>query len=57
MRKAAADDWTMFEDDATEELRHAVCVSNLAYCVAKQLGLYEDPVSYTHLTLPTIYSV
>ena len=33
----------MFEDDATEELRHAICVSNLAYCVAKQYGLYEDP--------------
>ena len=42
MRKAAADDWTMFEDDATEELRHAICVSNLAYYVAKELGLYED---------------
>ncbi|MEH2955823.1 HD domain-containing phosphohydrolase [Candidatus Merdisoma sp. JLR.KK011] len=43
LREAAADDWTMFEDDATEELRHAICVSNLAYCVAKQYGLYEDP--------------
>ena len=23
----------------------------------KQLALYPEPVSYTHLTLPTIYSV
>ncbi|NBK92233.1 HD domain-containing protein [bacterium 1XD21-13] len=32
----------MFEEDATEELRHGICVSNLAYCVGKQYGLYED---------------
>ncbi len=37
-----ADDWAMFEEDITKELRHSISVSNLAYCVAKQLGLYED---------------
>lgn len=37
-----ADDWAMFEEDTTEELKHSISVSNLAYCVAKQLGLYED---------------
>ena len=42
MKKEIADDWAMFEEDTTEELRHGICVSNLAYCVAKQLGLYED---------------
>jgi putative nucleotidyltransferase with HDIG domain len=42
LKKEIADDWAMFEEDTTEELRHGICVSNLAYCVAKQLGLYED---------------
>lgn len=42
LKKETADDWAMFEDDATEEIRHGICVSNLAYCVAKQLGLYEE---------------
>lgn len=40
--KAVTDDWAMFEEDATEEVRHGICVSNLAYFVAKQYGLYED---------------
>ena len=42
LKKESADDWAIFEEDTTEELRHGICVSNLAYCVAKQLGLYED---------------
>ena len=42
LKEAATDDWAMFEEDATEELRHGICVSNLAYCVGKQYGLYED---------------
>ena len=42
LRREIVDDWAMFEEDTTEELRHGICVSNLAYCVAKQLGLYED---------------
>lgn len=42
MSDRLADDWAMFEEDTTEELKHSISVSNLAYCVAKQLGLYED---------------
>lgn len=42
LRNKPSDDWAMFEEDTTEELRHGISVSNLAYCVAKQLGLYED---------------
>lgn len=42
LKEAVTDDWAMFEEDATEELRHGICVSNLAYCVGKQYGLYED---------------
>lgn len=42
LRKETADGWAMFEEDMTEELRHGICVSNLAYHVGKQLGLYED---------------
>ena len=56
MREALTDDWTMFEEDATEELRHGICVSNLAYCVAKQYGvpLYVcAPTSTIDMTLET----
>lgn len=42
LRKETADGWAMFEEDTTEELKHGICVSNLAYSVGKQLGLYED---------------
>ena len=31
--------------------------SSLAYCVAGAWIIARGPVSYTHLTLPTIYSV
>ncbi len=36
------DAWAMFEEDVTGEVNHGICVSNLAYYVAKELGLYED---------------
>lgn len=42
VRKEVEDSWAILEEDATEELRHGISVSNLAYCVGKQLGLYED---------------
>lgn len=32
----------IFEEDITEEVNHGIRVSNLAYYVAKTLGLYED---------------
>lgn len=37
-----SDAWKMFEEDVTGEMNHGICVSNLAYHVAKELGLYED---------------
>lgn len=40
--KKARDEWKIFEEDVTEEINHGICVSNLAYHVAKRLGLYED---------------
>ena len=36
------EDWKIFEEDITEELNHGIRMSNLAYHVAKELGLYED---------------
>ncbi len=33
---------SFFEEDVTEEINHGIRVSNLAYCVAKKLGLYEE---------------
>ena len=33
---------SFFEEDVTEEINHGIRVSNLAYCVAKELGLYEE---------------
>lgn len=33
---------TFFEEDITEEVNHGIRVSNLAYYVAKTLGLYEN---------------
>ena len=30
---------------------------NIIFCIYAENGLYRKPVSYTHLTLPTIYSV
>lgn len=36
------DDTRMFEEDVTSEINHGIRVSNLAYHVAKRLGLYED---------------
>lgn len=32
----------IFEEDITEEVNHGIRVSNLAYCVAKELGCYEN---------------
>jgi len=32
----------IFEEDVTEEINHGIRVSNLAYCVATELGLHED---------------
>lgn len=32
----------ILEEDITEEINHGIRVSNLAYCVAKNLGLYEN---------------
>ncbi len=32
----------IFEEDITEEINHGIRVSNLAYHVAKELGLYEN---------------
>ena len=32
---------SFFEEDITEEINHGIRVSNLAYYVAKSLGLYE----------------
>ncbi len=40
--KKAKDEWKIFEEDVTEEINHGIRVSNLAYHVAKRLGLYED---------------
>jgi len=39
--KELADDIRIFEEDVTEEVNHGIRVSNLAYYVAKNLGLYE----------------
>ena len=36
------DNWKIFEEDVTEEVNHGIRMSNLAYLVAKELGLYED---------------
>lgn len=36
------DNWKIFEEDITEEVNHGIRMSNLAYHVAKELGLYED---------------
>ena len=33
---------SFFEEDVTEEINHGIRGSNLAYCVAKELGLYEE---------------
>ena len=33
---------SFFEEDVTEEINHGIRVSNLAYYVAKELGLYEN---------------
>ena len=33
---------SFFEEDVTEEINHGIRVSNMAYCVAKELGLYEE---------------
>lgn len=33
---------SFFEEDVTEEINHGIRVSNLAYCVGKELGLYEN---------------
>ena len=33
---------SFFEEDVTEGINHGIRVSNLAYCVAKELGLYEE---------------
>ena len=32
---------SFFEEDVTEEINHGIRVSNLAYCVAKELVLGE----------------
>ena len=32
-----------YEEDLTSLLNHSIRVSNLAYCVAKEYGLYESP--------------
>lgn len=32
----------IFEEDVTEEIKHGIRMSNLAYHVAKELGLYEN---------------
>ena len=33
------------------------CCHNLQTTLLAQIGVTQSPVSYTHLTLPTIYSV
>ena len=33
------DAWAMFEEDVTGEVNHGICVSNLAYYVAKVSGV------------------
>lgn len=40
--KSRTDNWKIFEEDITEEMNHGIRMSNLAYHVAKELGLYED---------------
>lgn len=40
--KNVANDWKIFEEDITEEVNHGIRVSNLAYYVARELGLYEN---------------
>ena len=42
-----------FKAMAYEEANYRVVKTNELYEIRK----YSDPVSYTHLTLPTIYSV
>lgn len=40
--REATDNLRIFEEDVTEEINHGIRVSNLAYYVSKNLGLYED---------------
>ncbi|MCI8596886.1 MAG: HD domain-containing protein [Lachnospiraceae bacterium] len=41
-KKNEKDESKIFEEDITSEINHGIRVSNLAYHVAKRLGLYED---------------
>lgn len=40
--KNLTENWKIFEEDITEEVNHGIRMSNLAYHVAKELGLYEN---------------